>query len=56
MTKSDTIFDIRLALLSLGRDAYVGLPMGKPALTKKLKSLRDEQRKIGGILKPETVA
>ena len=56
MTRSDTIIDIRFALLSLGRDAYIGLPMRKAALTERLIALRAEQRKIGGILKSPDVA
>lgn len=50
MTKGDTIIHIRLALLSLGRDPFVGPSIDEDGLTRKLKSLREEQRKIGGIL------
>lgn len=51
MKVSDIKVDIRLALLSLGRDAYIKLPTSKVELAETLKGLRAEQRAVGGILK-----
>lgn len=54
MTAADIKTHIRLALLSLGRDPYEKLPREKAALDARLRLLRLEQRRRGGILKAAT--
>ncbi len=53
MRNNDLRIHIQIATSTLGRDpSAIKFPVGKTALKNMLYNLREEQREVGGILKP----